>query len=1019
MTHHHEAVTPSPTSTRHPGGDTRSTLRPCSGESGVEDELTGVDLGHVCKRTVQVGGLALAAYVMTALAAGHGVAAADTGETGRVAPASSSSAHSETSSTDDAGRGSVESTSTSDVEDSTSESPPYGSTDSENDALETLAEADLAAELDADTDLDAATESDVGPEVDPDVDPEVDITTDIDVGTDTDVDVEPDDRSGTAPEPDSDQDSSGDDYAGVTAEDHEAQSDPSTEPVADAESTLVGDPEAVGRRAEDDAEVGAVDATADAVTAPTAAQPLDAPPAEVALGPNATPQPTPPAPAQATKDFSLFGWVRRTFFNRPPTVRYDATLNSQDMTDGVITGNLGAVDPDSDPLTYSLIRDPRFGTVNIDPLTGNFVFMPTAAFAEFGGTDSFTVRVSDNRFHLMSYLFKRDKGRPTARIVLSVAAVGDPASPALEPFVVDKVVEFDLPDGVTVTGAELSPDSEHLILEVEVDGNTHIAVTDLDGGGYQCISCGVADNTAKARAFYDNQRIWFANTSGQQSAGEPLGGAGAITYSVLECEGSIYACQNPTVKKVKFPSDKRLLPVQNREAKPDPFGEYVTWTENTFFRGPRMSIARLVPTADGYKLVDQRIFSPQWLENAEYAEDFADATRFYEGASWHAGGRYLKYQTTSTGLNYDIYLLDTATGERRQLTTDLDYNESGDIAPDGNSIYFSSARGLDRMDVFTALERPSLIDSAAFPQIGRVSLWNNRRSMNEPWLMNLAAGQQQGGYSGQPIIVDPDWTIRGWSWFPDSTRAVINEQQRPDTVTPGAPDTPWRVSIISFPTRTPTTPLPPVHQDPEAIARWSIPVEDYNPMMGRQDTRVLRGAHSGTATLRYSGIFAWGTYSVTYKNYSDDGKTFINGTEKVTILNPVGNSVWSADLTSEGERAGFLKGSIKVGKKNSFSGEVSSEINGVTYSGVPTQTDFPGVNQPQLAISPSGDRIRVTATVAEDSQARPVRGATVTVGSVTMITDDHGYVQIPFGAGDLVIATAGGFQGASHQVPGP
>ncbi len=36
--------------------------------------------------------------------------------------------------------------------------------------------------------------------------------------------------------------------------------------------------------------------------------------------------------------------------------------------------------------------------------------------------------------------------------------------------------------------------------------------------------------------------------------------------------------------------------------------------------------------------------------------------RFYEGASWHEGGRILKYQETSTGLNYDIYLLDTATG---------------------------------------------------------------------------------------------------------------------------------------------------------------------------------------------------------------------------------------------------------------------------------------------------------------------------------------------------------------------
>ncbi len=121
-------------------------------------------------------------------------------------------------------------------------------------------------------------------------------------------------------------------------------------------------------------------------------------------------------------------------------------------------------------------------------------------------------------------------------------------------------------------------------------------------------------------------------------------------------------------------------------------------------------------------------------------------------------------------MNYDIWLLDTATGDRRPLTSDLDYNEAGEIAPDGRTTYFSSARGLNRMTVFTQLVRPALIDSASFGQIGRVSLWNNRRCMNEPWLMDTAIGQQEGGYSGQPIVIDPAWTIRGWSWFDDSTR---------------------------------------------------------------------------------------------------------------------------------------------------------------------------------------------------------------------------------------------------------
>lgn len=916
----------------------------------------GMSVAVAGKRAARVGGLAVAAYVITAVAAGHGVAGADTTNTPNAGNTGSGTSHTERGSEGDndahpSARKRSDTTRPRETKPSTAPSRSSDGDASSSSDDSSAADTDLEGAARADTDGEE-TESAVG---------------------------------GEHAEP-----------AGL----------PSDDPVQGPTSALgeqvpeesVSEPET--------AQVAVVDDSAESRS--DAAAVADSAPASI-----------PPAPLKDAANWAVLGWVRRTFFNRPPEVHYDASLNSQDMTDGVITGNVGAVDPDGDGLTYTLVGGPKSGTVVIDEL-GNFTFTPTPFFVRSGGTDAFSVRVSDNRFHLLSRLFSPDHGTPTARIGVTVVPIPATASlPPLETFEVEKVIEFDLPDGVTVTGADLSPDGEHLILEVKVDDSTHIAVTNLDGGDYQCLSCGLVPNATKARALYDNQRIWFANTSGQQSADDPLAGAGAITYGVLECEGSIYACSNPTIKKVQFPSDRgllRWLPVQNREAKPDPYGEYVTWTENTVFTGPRMSIGTLVATRNGYKITNQRIFSPQWYEKTDYATDFADATRFYEGASWHAGGRYLKYQTTTTGLNYDIWLLDTATGERRQLTTDLDYNESGDISPDGNWAYFSSARGLDRMDVFTALVRPSLIDSAAFPQIGRVSLWNNRRSMNEPWLMDLDTGQQLGGYSGQPIIIDPDWTIRGWSWFPDSTRALVNEQQRPDSVTPGAPDTPWRISIISFPSREATSPLPPVHQDPAAIAQWSVPVKEYRPMMGRQSTRVLHGTHSGTATVRYRGIFAWGTYSVTYTNYSDDGKTFVNGTEKVRIINPMGNSVWTADLTSSGERTGYLKGKINIGKSNAFSGEVSSEINGVTYSGVPTQTDFPGVSQPQLIISTSGDQILVTATVAEDDQARPVRGAAVTVGSVTVNTDERGCATIPYAAGDVITVSGGGFRSASMQM---
>ena len=599
-----------------------------------------------------------------------------------------------------------------------------------------------------------------------------------------------------------------------------------------------------------------------------------------------------------------------------------------------------------------------------------------------------------------------------AGAVVVPPAASAAASPSLEPFEVERVLSFSVPSGVTVDSADVAPDDQHLVVEVMMSGNSQIATTNLNGGDYQCISCGVATNATKIKALGDSKRVWFANTSGQQG-----GGAGHIDYQILECTPSIYDCQTKTSKKVQFPAGGSLLTGQNREAKPDWYGEYVTWNEVNPIEGTRMSIARLTLSGDHYVLADQRIFNPSWVKKTDYAEDLANAAHFYEGASWNNGGRTLKYQTTSTGLNYDIWLLDTATGDRRPLTSDLDYNEAGEIAPDGRTTYFSSARGLNRMTVFTQLVRPALIDSASFGQIGRVSLWNNRRCMNEPWLMDTAIGQQEGGYSGQPIVIDPAWTIRGWSWFDDSTRALVNEQPGP-----GSSEKQTRISILKFPARTPTAPQTPVHQDPAKIAQWSVPVKDFNPLMGRiRPVRLLKGKYSGTALLSYFGAYASGRFSVSYANYSDDGATFLDGVETILVVLAPLTATWSANLTSRGARHGYLRGLVVVGPDNTYLGGAESVINGVKLAGIPTQKNCPARSQPPLSISfpAGGGGVLITATILEDSQARPVRGATVSVGPVTTTTNDEGVAAIPLIPGATVTAVAGGFQSATRVIGGP
>lgn len=99
----------------------------------------------------------------------------------------------------------------------------------------------------------------------------------------------------------------------------------------------------------------------------------------------------PSAPVDPPSLWTLLAWVRRELFNGTP--RINPVINPQ--ANGLITGNIGATDPDGDPLTYTVIGRPHNGgTLEVDQ-DGNFTYRPMNAMAAVGGTDSFTVVVSD------------------------------------------------------------------------------------------------------------------------------------------------------------------------------------------------------------------------------------------------------------------------------------------------------------------------------------------------------------------------------------------------------------------------------------------------------------------------------------------------------------------------------------------------------------------------------------------------------------------------------------------------
>ena len=94
--------------------------------------------------------------------------------------------------------------------------------------------------------------------------------------------------------------------------------------------------------------------------------------------------------------------VRRTFFNQAPTV---GPVQLTGQVDGPVTGTIGAVDTEGDPLTYMITSTPLHGSAVVNP-DGSYTFTPGTGFS---GADNFVVDVTDNApgFHINLLDFSR------------------------------------------------------------------------------------------------------------------------------------------------------------------------------------------------------------------------------------------------------------------------------------------------------------------------------------------------------------------------------------------------------------------------------------------------------------------------------------------------------------------------------------------------------------------------------------------------------------------------------------
>ena len=92
----------------------------------------------------------------------------------------------------------------------------------------------------------------------------------------------------------------------------------------------------------------------------------------------------------------VFAAQRRFFFNQPPIAQ---SVQTAPAAERIVNGTVVAVDPEGDPLSYSIDRPPASGSVTINA-AGEFVYTPNTELTLTGGTDTFGVVVRDNGFSL-------------------------------------------------------------------------------------------------------------------------------------------------------------------------------------------------------------------------------------------------------------------------------------------------------------------------------------------------------------------------------------------------------------------------------------------------------------------------------------------------------------------------------------------------------------------------------------------------------------------------------------------
>ena len=630
--------------------------------------------------------------------------------------------------------------------------------------------------------------------------------------------------------------------------------------------------------------------------------------------------------------------------------------------------------------------------------------------------------------HIRSMLRAGAAGIP---VLLALLATTTDASGKTAPYEPIAVHHLSVPAGYSgESEPDWLPDGKHLVAVVASPDLSapQLAITRLDGSHPKCVTCGLdtsvvpgaPDGAAygKPLPFPDGKRLMV------RLGLRPGGGGSAtqnFTYGVVECKPSLADCQERSLAPIIMPGGGIDQGTQNREGRLSPDGRWFGWTEFTL-HGTAMSIGLLAKYGDQYDLKNVRVLNPSDPLGTNSAAWRAQSG-YFELKNFTSDGKSVLYSTTYDADNFDTWRVDLRTGKRTRITRGIDWEEDVSTSPDGGSYLQFSSRGFDRMPIFALMPRPPFIDFAFFSWVGRYELNQvNRKCLLEPWLMDT--GGERGTYFGQPVDPRPG---TGWDnrtlgqWSPDGTRLLIWQARGNDDGTPQKPGA--RMVIADLPAR---KAIQKQANNKTPVPDWAPVRDSYTGFLANSGTFTVYGRKAGKATVSMTGSAFAGSWSVTYDNYSDDGKSFLDGTESTSQESILSGIQWNASLTLRGKHTGYLNANLKISKGENgsggqVSGTVSQRLDKRKVSKFPSATCKP-LARPKLRVKTrkaGGGRVRplVTGRVTADPVWRPVRHATLRLGKKRTFSNSKGVAYLKGRPGQKVTVKAAGFTGAKARVP--